>query len=170
MNIGLLIVRLVVGLTLAAHGGQKLFGWFGGGGVSGTAPAMEHLGFRPGRLQATLAGIAEFGGGVFLAAGLLTPAAAALVVSVMLVAGVSAHGKNGFFLAKGGVEYTLVLGAAAAGLAFTGPGTLSADRALGLSWPSASGAVCLAVGIAGGALQLLLRRPAPVASVASETV
>jgi putative oxidoreductase len=169
MNIGLLIVRLVVGLTLAAHGSQKLFGWFGGGGVSGTAPSMEYLGFRPGRLQAALAGIAEFGGGVFLAAGLLTPAAAAVVVSVMLVAGVSAHGKNGFFLAKGGVEYTLALGAVAAGLAFTGPGALSADQALGVSWPSASGVVCIAFGIAAGALQLLLRRPASVAGVSSET-
>ncbi len=166
MDTGLLILRLAIGLTLAAHGSQKLFGWFGGGGISGTAPFMQHLGFRPGRLQAALAGLTEFGGGLFLAAGLWTPAAAAVVVSVMLVAGVSVHGKNGFFLTKGGVEYTVLLAVAAAAVAFTGPGAFSADRAFGISWPASFPVVCLLIGIAGGAAQLLLRRPAAVENAA----
>ncbi len=134
MNIGLLIVRLVIGLTLAAHGTQKLFGWFGGFGLANTGAFFEQqLGFRPGRLHAALAGIAEFGSGLLLAAGFLTPAAAAGAIAVMFVGSVSVHGRKGFFLQTGGFEYTLVLGAVALGLAFTGPGTFSLDQALGLS-------------------------------------
>ena len=165
MSIGLLIVRLAVGLTLAAHGSQKLFGWFEGGGISATAPAMEYVGFRPGRVQAALAGIAEFGGGLFLALGFLTPLAAAVAVSVMVVAMFSVHWKNGFFLAKGGIEYTFVLAAAAAGLAFTGPGALSADEALGLAWPPAAAVAALVLGILAAAVQLSTRRTAPVVAV-----
>src|SRR5213596_2657637 len=101
MDIGLLILRLVVGLTLAAHGAQKVFGWFGGYGIAGTGQFLEQLGFRPGRVQAALAGTAELLGGLFLAAGFLTPAAAAVVVAVMLVAAVSVHLKNGFFAPSG---------------------------------------------------------------------
>ena len=159
MSMGLLIIRLAVGLTLAVHGSQKLFGWFGGHGIAGTGQFMEQLGFRPGRLQATLAGLAEFGGGLFLAVGLFTPAAAAVAVSVMLVAGLSVHWQNGFFVTKGGFEYTFILASAAAGLAFTGPGALSADEALGNSWSTASAVVALAVGIAAAAFPLLSRRP-----------
>jgi putative oxidoreductase len=161
MDIGLLIIRLVVGLTLAAHGSMKLFGWFGGPGISGTAPFMEQLGFRPARPQAALAGITEVGGGLLLAVGLWTPMAAAVLVSVMLVAAVSVHWQNGFFL-PGGIEYTLVLAAAAAGLAFTGPGALSADAALGISWSGASAVAALAVGITASAIQLLMRRRSSV--------
>src|SRR5882672_9868046 len=113
MSIGLLILRLVVGLALAAHGAQKLFGWFGGYGIAGTGQFLEQLGFRPGRLQAAQAGIAETVGGLFLAAGFLTPAAAAALVAVMVVAAVSVHIKKGFFAQSGGYEYTLVLGGAA---------------------------------------------------------
>lgn len=102
MDLGLLIVRLVIGITLAAHGSQKLLGWFGGGGIAGTGPFFEQLGFRPGRLHAALAGIAETGGGLLLAAGLLTPLAAAAILGVMVVAVGSVHGKKGFFLQNGG--------------------------------------------------------------------
>src|SRR5258708_12780988 len=77
MAIGLLIMRLVFGLTMAAHGSQKLFGWFGGGGIAGTAPFMEQLGFRPGRLHAALAGLTEAGGGLVLALGPFPPPGAA---------------------------------------------------------------------------------------------
>ena len=160
MNIGLLIVRLAVGLTLAAHGSQKLFGWFGGGGISGTAPILESLGFRPGRVSAAMAGIAEFGGGLFLALGLLTPLAASVLVGVMIVAIVSGHWANGFFLMKNGYEYAFV--AAAAGLAFTGPGALSADEALGLPWPTAAPVAALVLGVLAAAVQLSARRTAPV--------
>ncbi len=79
MDIGMLILRLVVGFTMAAHGAQKLFGWFGGYGLAGTGGFFEKLGFRPGKLQAFLAGVAEFGGGLLLAAGLATPVAAVVL-------------------------------------------------------------------------------------------
>ncbi len=82
MDLGLLILRFVVGLTLAAHGAQKLFGWFGGYGLDGTGQFMETLGFHPGRRHAALAGLTEAGGGVLLALGLLTPLGAALVASL----------------------------------------------------------------------------------------
>jgi len=165
MSIGLLILRLAVGLSLAAHGAQKLFGWFGGYGIAGTGQFLEQLGFRPGRLYAAQAGIAEVAGGLFLAAGILTPAAAATVVAVMLVAAVSAHIKNGFFAHNGGYEYTLVLGAAALALAFTGPGALSLDRALGIDWSGEIwGLAALAVGLIGGAVPLLSRKTAPAST------
>jgi putative oxidoreductase len=165
MDIGLLFLRLVVGLTLAAHGAQKLFQWFGGYGLSGTGQFLEQLGFRPGRTQAALAGIAELGGGLLLAAGFVTPAAAAAVVAVMLVAAVGVHVEKGFFATSGGYEYTLVLGAAAAALAFTGPGALSVDRALGISWSGElSGLSALVAGLIGGAVPLLARKTAPAAT------
>jgi putative oxidoreductase len=168
MSIGLLILRLVVGLSLAAHGAQKLFGWFGGYGLTGTGQFLEPLGFRPGWRQALQAGLAETLGGLFLAAGFLTPAAAAAVVAVMLVAAVSVHLKSGFFAQGGGYEYTLVLGAAALALAFTGPGALSADHALGISLSGdAWGLAALAAGVFGGAVPLLARRPAETAAVKS---
>jgi putative oxidoreductase len=156
-----LILRLVVGLSLAAHGAQKLFGWFGGYGLAGTGQFLEQLGFRSGRVQAAQAGIAEGVGGLFLAAGFLTPAAAAAVVAVMLVAAVSVHIKKGFFAQNGGYEYTLVLSGAALALAFTGPGALSLDEALGISrsgeiW----GLAAVAAGLIGGAVPLLARKTA----------
>jgi len=161
MSIGLLILRLVVGLSLAAHGAQKLFGWFGGYGIAGTGQFLEQLGFRPGRLHAAQAGLAEVLGGLFLAAGFLTPAAAAAVVAVMLVAALSVHIKNGFFAQTGGYEYTLVLGGAALALAFTGPGAISVDQALGLSWSGETwGLAALAAGLIGGAVPLIARKTA----------
>ena len=161
MSFGLLILRLVVGLTLAAHSAQKVFGWFGGYGLAGTGQFLEQLGFRPGRVQAALAGTAELVGGLFLAAGFLTPAAAAAIVAVMLVAAVSVHIKKGFFATNGGYEYTLVLGGAALALAFTGPGAFSLDQALGISWSGdAWGLASLAAGLIGGALPLLARKTA----------
>ena len=90
MDIGLLLLRLTVGLTLAAHGAQKLFGWFGGPGRDVTGQFFEALGFYPGRRHALMAGLVETSGGVLLALGFLTPVAAAFVFSVMLVAAVSA--------------------------------------------------------------------------------
>jgi putative oxidoreductase len=162
MSLGLLILRVVVGLTLAAHAAQKLFGWFGGYGLTGTGQFFEQLGFRPGRLQAALAGGAELVAGLFLAAGFLTPLASAAVIAVMLVAAVSVHLKGGFFASNGGFEYTLILAGAALALAFTGPGTFSIDQALGIAWSGEVwGFAALAAGLVGGAAPLLGRsRPA----------
>src|SRR4029453_1279034 len=102
MDIGFLLLRLTVGLTLAAHGAQKLFGWFGGPGLDAIGQGFAALGFHPGRRHALLASVVEIGGGLLLALGLFTPLAAAIVFSVMVVAGVSVHLKKGFFLAQGG--------------------------------------------------------------------
>ena len=162
MDLGLWILRLVIGLTLAAHGSQKLLGWFGGGGIAGTAPFLEQLGFRPGRLHAALAGIAETAGGLLLAAGFLTPFAAAALIGVMVVAAGSAHWGKGFFLHSGGFEYTLVLAAGALAIAFTGPGAISLDRSLGIGWSGGTwGLAALLLGLLGGSAELLTRKTAP---------
>ncbi|MFF1273118.1 DoxX family protein [Streptomyces marokkonensis] len=129
-DLGLLLLRLGTGGVLAAHGTQKLFGWFGGGGIEGTGQFMESIGYTPGRTSATVAGLAEAGGGTLLALGLATPAAGAAAAGAM--AGASAvHAPNGFFNQEGGFEYAASLGLTAAGLAVAGPGRLSLDHALG---------------------------------------
>lgn len=122
MNIGLLIIRLIVGLTFAGHGTQKLFGWFGGYGLKGTAGWLDSIGMKPGILAALLAGLGELLGGLFLAAGVFTPVGAALIVITMLVAIFTVHGKNGFWVTSNGIEYNLILIAVAVGIALTGPG------------------------------------------------
>jgi putative oxidoreductase len=114
MDIGLLVLRLAVGLTMAAHGGQKLFGWFGGYGIAGTGGFLESLGFRPGKVHAGLAGTAELVGGLLIALGLLTPVGAALVIAVMVVAIGSVHLPKGFFVSDGGFEYNLMIVASSA--------------------------------------------------------
>lgn len=162
MDLGLAILRLVVGLTLAAHGAQKLFGWFGGHGLQNTGAFLEQLGFVPGRRNALLAGLGEAVGGLLLALGFLTPAAAALVIAVMTVAAFSVHVQHGFFAHQQGYEYTLILAAAALSLAFTGAGAISLDalfsvRDAGPGW----GIGALVIGLVGGALGLGSRqRPA----------
>src|SRR2546426_12067124 len=104
MALGLLILRLVVGLTMAAHGAQKLFGWFGGHGLKGTGGFLEQLGFIPGRRNALFAGLAEFTGGVLLGPCLATPLAATPVISVVFVAVAPGHVKHGYFNYNQGVE------------------------------------------------------------------
>ncbi|MGW4567680.1 DoxX family protein [Streptomyces sp. NPDC004561] len=128
-DLGLLLLRLGTGGVLAAHGAQKLFGWFGGHGLEGTGQFMESVGYAPGKASATAAGLAEAGGGTLLALGLATPAAGAAAAGAM--AGAAAvHAPNGFFAQEGGYEYAASLGLAAIGLAVTGPGRLSVDHAL----------------------------------------
>ena len=168
MDIGLLLLRLVIGTTLAAHGAQKLFGWFGGPGLAGAGAGFEHLGFTPGRRHALMAGLVETGGGLLLAVGLFTPLAAAIVASVMIVAAVSAHLPRGFFAQNGGFEYTLVLGVAGLTPAFTGPGRASLDAVLGWELGKAAwGAAALALAVVGAAGQLVQRRTAPASHVSS---
>ena len=160
---GLLLLRLGTGGVLAAHGAQKLFGWFGGGGVEGTGQFMESVGYVPGRRNAMMAGLAETGGGILLALGLATPAAGAAAAGAM--AGASAvHAPNGFFNQEGGFEYAATLGLTAAGLAVTGPGRLSLDHVLGhsanRSWmlPAAFAATAAATAVTLGARSRRLRK------------
>jgi putative oxidoreductase len=159
MDLGLLLLRLVVGLTLGAHGAQKLFGWFGGYGLENTGRFLEQLGFARGRQTALAAGLGEAGAGLLLAAGLLTPLAGAIVFAVMLVAAVSAHAKAGFFATSGGYEYNVVLAATGISLAFSGAGAWSLDALLGLRLAGTGwGALAIALGVVGSVAPLVSRR------------
>jgi len=164
MDIGLLILRLAVGLTMAAHGGQNLFGWFGGYGIAGTGGFMESLGFRPGKVHATLAGLSELVGGLLIALGLLTPVGAALVLSVMVVAIGRVHLPKGFFVSDGGFEYNLVIMSTVVALAFIGPGAYSLDAVQGIELSGwLAGVLAVVAGFVLGIGALASRRPAPAA-------
>lgn len=129
-DLGLLMIRLVVGLAFAAHGAQKLFGWFGGYGPKGTGGWFESIGIRPGVLAAVLAGAVELFGGLLFAAGLFTAAAAILLALTMVVAIVKVHAKNGFWNTTNGYEFNLILAAVLIGVAFIGAGGYALDALL----------------------------------------
>ncbi len=167
MEFGLFLLRITVGLTLAAHGAQKLLGWFGGYGIAGTAGWLESVGFRPGRRHAILAGATEIGGRLLLAIGLATPLGAAIVASVMIVAAVTTHRNNGFVLTGGCYEDNLGRGGAALAVAFTGPGALSFDALFGYAAGGAvPGVAALVIAVVGATGQLASRRLPETAPVA----
>ncbi|MDH1262847.1 MULTISPECIES: DoxX family protein [unclassified Pseudomonas] len=128
---GLTILRIIVGITFAAHGAQKLFGWFGGYGLEGVGQFMESLGLTPGYLMALGAGSAEFFGGIALIIGLLVRPAAAVLALTMVVAIFTAHFANGFFMSNGGYEFALALLAASVAILIEGAGKLSLDKQIG---------------------------------------
>ncbi|KJK58243.1 DoxX family protein [Saccharothrix sp. ST-888] len=156
-DVGLLLLRLALGLTMAAHGSQKLFGWFGGGGIDGTGAFFTMSGYPAGKAMAVVAGLTEVCGGLGLAVGLLTPLAGAAVVGTMVNALAVTWG-GGFFAPKG-VEYELLLTAGAAALALTGPGRIAVDRFLPVlrSHRLAYGAAAVVLGLVTAAIILLLR-------------
>ena len=162
-SIGLLVARLVFGLLMIGHGTQKLFGWFGGYGLAGTGGFFESLGFRPGRAFAAAASVTEITGGLLLLLGFLGPVGPALIISVMIVAGVSVHWKNGIFASSNGIELPLLNAAGALALALTGPGLFSLDALLGLSslWTPGVVWAAVAVGVVAGIVNLGLRRLTP---------
>ncbi|WNI27828.1 DoxX family membrane protein [Streptomyces sp. ITFR-6] len=127
-DFGLLLLRVGTGAVLAAHGSQKLVGWFGGGGIEGTTAAMEAMGFHPPKHSAVAAGLGEAGGGALLALGLATPAAGAAAAGAMAGA-VAVHAPAGFFAQGGGYEYPAFLGFTAAAIGLIGPGRYSVDQA-----------------------------------------
>jgi putative oxidoreductase len=161
MDAGLLIARMVFGLLMAAHGSQKLFGWFGGYGLAGTAGFFEQLGFRPGKLFATAASGTEILSGLLVAFGLLGPLGPAMIVSVMIVAAATVHWANGVFAQNNGIEVPLLYGVAALTLALTGFGAASLDAALGLSWSESVIWTVLGIGVIGGFANLAIRKTAP---------
>jgi putative oxidoreductase len=127
INIGLLIIRLVVGLLFIGHGAQKLFGWFGGYGLKGTGGWFESIGMKPGVTMALFAGLAELIGGMLFALGLLTPLAAAIITGTMVMAIFKVHAPNGLWATSNGYEYNLTLIAVAVGVALIGPGLYALD-------------------------------------------
>src|SRR6202521_904511 len=149
--LGLLILRLVVGLTLAAHGAQKLFGWFGGSGMTGWTQNVTKLRIRPAQPWAWVAALSEFGGGLLLALGFLSPLGSLAIAGAMLVAIATVHLPRGFFVTKGGYEFNLALIAAAAAPALTGPGAYSLDDALRIHLPEPIslivGTIALIIGV-----------------------
>src|SRR5262245_8040580 len=127
VDLGLLLVRVLFGAAIAAHGAQKLFGSFGGHGLKGTGRFFETLGFRPGALFAAMAGLIELAGGLLLVLGLMTPVGAAAVLAAMTVAIVRVHLKNGLFANKSGIEIPFLYAAAVLGIAVAGGGAYSLD-------------------------------------------
>ena len=162
MDIALLILRLVIGSALTAHGTQKLFGWFGGPGLTGTGAWFETIGFRPGVVFALLAGATEVSGGMCFALGLFGPFPSALVLAVMVVAIVTVHLGHGFFAANNGVELPVLYITGAVVIAFAGPGVFSLDTLLGLDvrLRHIPGWSVLGVGLAAALGNVAIRRPA----------
>jgi putative oxidoreductase len=162
VDLGILLIRVLFGAAIAAHGAQKVFGSFGGYGLKGTGGFFETVGFKPGVMFAAMAGLSELVGGLLLALGLLTPLGAAMVLAAMIVAMVGVHLKNGFFVSNNGIELAFLYAAAALGVAFTGGGAYSLDALLGLrsfADPYIFGGLLLLT-IIGAGLTLAVRRHA----------
>lgn len=156
VDVGLLVLRAVAGLTLAAHGYQK---FFAGGRIAGTGRWFDSMGMRPGRVHALAAATTEIGAGVLFALGALTSLAGAAFVALMLVAGYTVHRDNGFFSVRSGWEYNLILATIGAAVGTTGAGAYSLDHLASLT-PVFSGLAGLLIAAGGGVLaglaQLLL--------------
>ena len=134
IDTGLLLIRGAVGLILAAHGAQKLFGWFGGYGLRPTGSFLATTGLKPGVLWAFLGGLSEFGGGVALALGFLSPLGSIGVIAAMTTAALTVHWPR-FWMSDNGIELTLTNALVALGVAIAGPGLYSVDAALGIALP-----------------------------------
>ena len=163
LNAALLIGRVAIGLGFAAHGAQKLLGWFGGSGISKTGEFMIKLGWQQGRLFGILASSSETVGGLLIAVGFLWPLGPALLILMMVTAAITVHLKNGFFNGKNGWELNMVYGMSALILAFTGPGNYSLDRFLGLDWfyDSKYSAIAVVIAVLIGLINaFVFRRPA----------
>lgn len=136
LDLGLLIVRVVVGSLYIGHGSQKLFGWFGGGGFKGTTKMMESLGLHPVEFWALLAGLSEFGGGLLLLLGFLNPLGPLGIIAAMTFATAKVHWSKGVWNSKGGFEFPLTMIALSILIAWGGPGAFSLDAILGIALPA----------------------------------
>ena len=168
-DLGVLILRLVVGLTFAAHGAQKAFGWWGGSGFAGCQAVMERLRFRPAVLFAAISMAAELVGGLLLAVGLLTPLATMVIVGQFVIIIVKSHWPRGFWNRDNGFEFPLSLAAGVVAVALIGPGAASVDAIIGFALPESLRVGLIAAGLVGGLATLAvpsLSRPAPGEAVA----
>src|SRR5229473_8312062 len=156
--LGLLILRLGIGLILAAHGAQKLFGVWDGPGMTKWAQSVQRLRIRPATPWAWVAALSEFGGGLLLAFGLLSPLGSLAIIGAMLVAIATVHLANGFWNGKRGYEFNLSLVVAAAAVALTGPGAYSLDSALGFHLPEPATLVLMTVLLVIGVVATLATR------------
>jgi putative oxidoreductase len=170
LGLGLLVLRVVVGLTLAGHGAQKLFGWWGGPGLKAWTEGVAKMRIRPAVPFAWLAALAELGGGLLLAVGFLSPLGSLAIIGTMLVAIATVHWPNGFWNAKRGYEFNLTIVAAAVAIGLAGPGTYSIDQAIGLQLPEPItfllGVVVVVLGVGG---MLAFRSPKPAAETKPQT-
>jgi putative oxidoreductase len=170
MKIGRLILRLIVGGYFFGHGTQKLFGWFDGHGLDATAGMFESIGLRPGKRHATAAGVAEAAGGAALVAGAATPVASSVLIATMITAIHRVHFQNGPWVTDQGYEYNLVLIAAVAALAETGPGSPSVDAALGTEKSGSKWALlALLLGLVGAEAAHIVAESAPEPEPAAES-
>lgn len=162
-DVGILILRLALGLTFAAHGAQKLLGWWGGPGFAGWTGGIARMGLRPAPLWAAISAGVEFFGGLLLALGLLTPIASAFLVAQSTYIVVRAHLPRGFWNSGGGIEFPLQLLAGSLLVVATGPGALAIDPALGVDlgvwWRAGS----LVVAVVGALVAMAIARPRPQA-------
>ncbi|MEO9170274.1 MAG: DoxX family protein [Candidatus Baltobacteraceae bacterium] len=168
MDLAFLLIRLLLGAAIAAHGSQKLFGWFGGPGLTGAAGFFEQLGFRPGRLFVFGAAGGEIAGGVLTALGIGGALGPAIIVMVMLVAILAVHVRAGFFAQAGGWELSAFYISNAVAVAFAGSGAYSLDRVLGLNILDSPTQVTIALAVAAvlALLNLSARRGAPAREAA----
>jgi putative oxidoreductase len=160
-DVGLLIVRLAVGLTFAAHGAQKVLGWWSGPGFAGWTGAMTRMGLRPAPLWAALSSGVELLGGLLLAVGALTPIAAALLVAQSVYIVLRVHRPKGFWNKNGGIEFPLQLLAGSLLIAASGPGAIAIDPAAGLEFGTWWRAAFLVVAVAGAFATMAIARPVP---------
>lgn len=173
MSYGILFLRLVLGLIVAAHGAQKLFGFFGGYGLRWSAGFFTNLGFRGPLAMALVVGLSEMWGGLFLAAGFLTPVAGLAIATVMVTAIASVHWRNGFWNTSGGYEFNLLIGVSAVALAAAGGGRYSLDAVLGLT--DAMSGLRWGLGVLAGSvllsvLILVLGRPGGTTGIATASL
>jgi putative oxidoreductase len=158
MDVALLVLRLVAGLTFAIHGAQKTFGWWGGSGFAGWEAVMVRMGFRPVAPFAIISALAELLGGLLLAVGLATPLAAAVLVAQTVVIIAAAHWKRGFFNRDNGYEFPLSLGAGIVAILLGGAGRVSLDAAIGFDPSQEVRVGLLVVGVLAGSLALAVPR------------